>query len=129
MVRAMDEQSRFQVERRVNPTLTVEAGNGPGRWAEGESQDALARLDARLNPDHGSAVPASGVDADPLEHRALIAFSERSERSERSDATVATDEAATRLAAVNAYFEGADSAVEELRGDVTQAWGDIQPTP
>ena len=126
MVRAMDEQSRFQVERRVNPTLTVEAGNGPGRWAEGESQEALARLDARLNPDHGSAAPASGVDADALEHRALIAFSER---SERSDATVATDEAATSLAAVNAYFEGADGAVEDLRGDVTQTWGDIQPTP
>ena len=123
----MDEQTRFQVERRVNPTLTVEAGNGPGRWAESESQDALARLDARLNPDHGSAGPAGTVDADPLEHRALIAFSER---SDRSDTTVATDEAATRLAAVNAYFEGADSAVEELRGETSQpSWGDIQPTP
>lgn len=119
----MGEAKDYQVERRMNAAITVEAGNGPGRWAEGESQEALARLDARLNPDHGTAAPGLVSDGDALEHRSLIAFSERSESA------VDTDETTTRLAAVNAYFEGADSAVDELRGDVTQAWGDIQPTP
>ena len=123
----MAEQKGYEVERRMNAAVTVEAGNGPGRWVELESQEALARLDARLNPDHGSAGPTITVDSDPLEHKALIAFSERSERSE---AAVATDDAATRLAAVNAYFEGADSAVDDLRGDASQgSWGDVQPTP
>ena len=122
----MGEAKDYQVERRMNAAVTVEAGNGPGRWVEQESQDALARLDARLNPDHGSAGPATAdEDGDALEHRALIAF------SEKQGAAVETDAAATRLAAVNAYFEGADSAAEELRGDAGQAWGegDIQPTP
>lgn len=118
----MGEQNDYEVERRMNAAVTVEAGNGPGRWVELESQDALARLDARLNPDHGSAAPAIAADSDPLEHRALIAF------SEKETSAVETDAAAMRLAAVNAYFEGADGAVEDLRGDVTQAWGDIQPT-
>ena len=120
----MGEQKGYEVERRMNAAVTVEAGNGPGRWAEQESQDALARLDARLNPDHGSAGPTIAPDSDPLEHRALIAF------SEKQAGAVETDAAATRLAAVNAYFEGADSAADELRGDAGQAsWGDIQPTP
>lgn len=119
----MAEPKDYQVESRLNATVTVEAGNGPGRWVEQESQDALARLDARLNPDHGTAAPATAADSDPLEHRSLIAFSEKQGNA------VETDAAATRLAAVNAYFEGADSAAEELRGDVTQAFGDIQPTP
>ena len=119
----MAQQNGYEVERRMNAAVTVEAGNGPGRWAEGESQEALARLDARLNPDHGVARPAGADDADPLEHRALIAASERSEAA-------ASDDAATRLAAVNAYFEGADSAVDDLRGDASPgSWGDIQPTP
>ena len=119
----MSEQKGYEVERRMNAAVTVEAGNGPGRWVEQESQDALARLDARLNPDHGSAAPVTAADSDPLEHRSLIAF------SEKQGSAVEADAAATRLAAVNAYFEGADTAVEELRGDVTQAFGDIQPTP
>ena len=120
----MGEQDGFQVERRVNAAITIEAGNGPGRWIELESQDALGRLDARLNPDHGSAGPTIADDrGDALEHRALIAF------SERQGTAADTDEAATRLAAVNAFFESADSAVDEPGGDATQAsWGEIQPT-
>lgn len=119
----MGEQKGYEVERRMNAAVTVEAGNGPGRWVEQESQDALARLDARLNPDHGSFAPAVAADSDPLEHRALIAF------SERQAGAVETDAAATRLAEVNAYFEGGDSAAEDLRGDAAQpAWDDIRPT-
>jgi hypothetical protein len=119
----MGEQDRFQVERRMNAAITIEAGNGPGRWIEVESQDALGRLDARLNPDHGSAGPANVDDrGDALEHRALIAF------SERQDTAVDTDDATARLAAVNAFFESADGAVDEP-GDATQtSWGEIQPT-
>ena len=120
----MGEQKDYEVERRMNAAVTVEAGNGPGRWVELESQEALARLDARLNPDHGSAAPAITADSDPLEHRALIAF------SEKQGSAVESDAAATRLAAVNAYFEGADSAAADLSGDAGQAaFGDIQPTP
>jgi len=120
----MGEQHSYEVEKRMNAAITVEAGNGPGRWVELESQDALGRLDARLNPDHGVAGPAIVATGDALEHRSLIAF------SERSASAVDTDEAATRLAAVNAYFEGVDSAVEQLAGDDALAsWGDIQPTP
>lgn len=97
----MGEHDRFQVERRTNRALTVEAGNGPGRWVESEPQEALAALDARLNPDHGSAGPLiSVVNEDPVEHRSLIAFSEESDRS------------------------GADVAVEADES----AWGEIRPT-
>jgi hypothetical protein len=81
-----------------------------------------ARLDARLNPDHGSAGPAIVDDGDALEHRSLIAF------SEKEGSAVEDDAAATRLAAVNAYFEGADGAADELRGDAAQYGGDIHPT-
>ncbi|HEX4743770.1 MAG TPA: hypothetical protein VFW12_03775 [Candidatus Limnocylindria bacterium] len=98
----MAEQKGYEVERRMNAAVTVEAGNGPGRWAEQESQEALARLDARLNPDHGWTGRGVLVDDDP----------------------------ARRLAEVNAFFEGHDSSVGDLEREADQAtWGDIQPTP
>lgn len=96
----MGELNRYHVEQRTNRAITVEAGNGPGRWVESESQETLAALDARLNPDHGSAGPAVAVlNEDALEHRSLIAFSEESD----SAADVAAD------------------------GDPS-AWGEIRPT-
>ena len=90
----MGEHNRFQVEQRTNRAITIEAGNGPGRWVESEPQEALTALDARLNPDHGSAGPLiSVVNEDALEHRSLIAFSEDSDRS-AADVVADTDQSA-----------------------------------
>ena len=91
----------YQVEKRTNNAITVEAGNGPGRWAEDGSDGALRRLDAKLNPDHGSANPPLSVgNGDELEHRSLIAFS-----------------------------EGSAGALVDSGTDVSEAsWDDIRPT-
>lgn len=122
----MGELNKYQIEKRTNRAITVESGSGPGRWVESESQEALARLDARLNPDHGAAGPGIYVGTDDAaEHLAQVnAF------FEGADSAVGPDAAATQLAAANAFFEGGDSAVADLGGDVSQAtWDEIRPTP